>query len=206
MHSIIDAPSLHAFLMVKKCVTLSMGWIRNVLVMRSQFLLVPAAIIAAAVPAHGMSLTSLEAGRAALFGDTALIESDFTLTREQVAQLKEKFEVPVMHAETRAWRAANGGWLYLDQVFGLNDVITYLVALDKRGAVTGVEVLVCAEGFCDIATAEWKSQFLGKRHGRDKIIGAVSNISGSTLSAVHITEGVKKVLAIHNLYAPKGKP
>jgi len=173
------------------------------LLMRSQFLLVPVAIIGAAVPAFGLSLKTLEAGTAALFADTVLTEVNFTLSREQVAEIKQKFEVPVMHQEVRAWKAANGEWLYLDQVYGLNDVITYLVAIDKRGGVKGVEVLVCVEGFCDVAEPPWKNQFLGKRHGKDKIIGEISNISGSTLSAVHITEGVKKVLAVHAQYLPK---
>ena len=162
----------------------------------------PAAIVAAVAPAQGMTLKALEAGKAALYGETALSEVNFTLTRDQVRELKEKFQVPVMHPETKAWRTSDGAWLYLDQVFGLNDVVTYLVAIDRRGSVTGIEVLVCAEGFCDIALPDWTKQFLGKRH-RDKVIGEISNISGSTLSAVHITEGVKKILAIHNQYAPK---
>lgn len=171
--------------------------------MRSQFLLVPAAIIGAAVPAYGLSLKTLDAGKEALYPGAALTEVNFTLSREQVAEIKDNFQVPVMHAEMRAWKAANGDWLYLDQVYGLNDVITYLIAIDKKGAVSGVEVLVCVEGFCDVAEPPWKNQFRGKRHGKDKIVGEISNISGSTLSAAHITEGVKKVLAVHAQYLPK---
>ena len=168
--------------------------------MRYQFMLVPAAIIASVTPAAALKFQDLEKGQAALYPGATLTPADFTLTPEQVKQLNTEFGVPVMHPETRAWRASTGGWLFLDQVFGLNDTITYLVAVSDKGVVTGIEVLVCVEGFCEIATPEWKGQFTGKRHGKGDLIAETRQISGSTLSTMHITEGVKKLLAIDALY------
>jgi hypothetical protein len=168
--------------------------------MRSQFLLVPAAVIAAATPAAALKLQTLEAAQAALYPGATLTPSDFVLTRDQANRLKSEFQVPVMHEEVRVWKASSGGWLYLDQVFGLNDVVTYLIAIDDRGRVNGLEVLVCVEGFCDIGEPAWKDQFKGKRHARGDLIAETRQISGSTLSTMHVTEGVKKVLAIHALF------
>jgi len=168
--------------------------------MRFQFMMVPAAVIAAAVPASAMKLQELEAAQQKLYPGATLTPADFTLTPEQVQQLTTEYGVPVMHAETRAWRVSTGGWLILDQVYGLNDVVTYLLAISDKGELTGLEVLVCVEGFCDIGMPEWKDQFLGKTHTKGDLVGEARHISGSTLSTVHVAEGVKKMLAVQALY------
>lgn len=172
--------------------------------MRFQFMLVPAAVIASVTPAAALKFQELEKGQQALYPGATLTPADFTLTPEQVQRLNTEFQVPVMHAETRAWRASTGGWLFLDQVYGLNDTVTYLIAISDKGVVTGIEVLVCVEGFCDIGTPEWKNQFLGKKHGKGDLIAETRQISGSTLSTMHVTEGVKKMLAVEALFL-KGK-
>ena len=69
--------------------------------------------------------------------------------------------------------------------------------------VTGVDILVCVEGFCDIALPEWAGQFTGKKEGKWVPKTDIRNISGSTLSAMHVAEGVKKTLAIHAKFMPK---
>lgn len=167
--------------------------------MRFQFLMIPAAIVAVATPAAALKYQELAAAQEKLYPGATLTPADFTLTAEQVNQLNTEFAVPVMHAETRAWRASTGGWLFLDQVYGLNDVVTYLLAISDQGAVTGLEVLVCVEGFCEIGEPAWKNQFLGKKHSGD-LIAETRQISGSTLSTMHVTEGVKKMLAVEALF------
>lgn len=172
--------------------------------MRFQFMLIPAALVVAAAPsAVGMTLQSLETASAQLFPDAQLTPVDLELTFGQVQRLKKEFEVPVMHSEVRAWKASTGGWLYLDQVVGMNDVVTYLVAIDEVGRVIGTEVLVCLEGFCNIADAEWSEQFIGQKFNDPDPRKDIIQISGSTLSVQHITEGIVKVLAIHKLFMPK---
>ena len=52
---------------------------------------------------------------------------------------------------------------------------------------------------------EWRAQFIGKKPGKWNPHTEISNISGGTLSAMHIAEGVKKVLATYALFMPKNK-
>jgi hypothetical protein len=173
--------------------------------MRSQFLLVPAAVALASAPAMGLDVSTMEAAQARLYPNATLIPVPFKLTPEQVDKLKNDYDVPVMHAEVKAWRASTGGWLYLDQVFGLNDIVTYLVAIDDKGAITGLEMLACAEGFCDLNAPEWRTQVVGKKTGKWVPKETFTNISGATLTTLHVSEGMKKMLAINALYTPKKK-
>jgi hypothetical protein len=172
--------------------------------MRYKFLLVPPAIVMTVVPAVGMDIQTLEAAQARLFPGATFTPADITLTESQVNQLKTDYNVPVMRPQIKVWKASTGGLLFLDQVFGLNDTISYLVALDDKGTVTGTEILVCVEGFCDISTPKWRAEFIGKKHKVGDLTKEISNTSGATLSASHVTEGVKKILAIHALFMSPG--
>ena len=99
--------------------------------------------------------------------------------------------------------AANGklGTLFIDKVYGKHEFITYAVALDTTGAVRGVEVMDYRESYGDqIRLPKWRAQFTGKRYGQPlKIDKQIKNISGATLSCVHITEGVRRLLATNAL-------
>ena len=172
--------------------------------MRSQLFLVPAAIIGAATPAFAMEQQTLDAAQKRLFPGATLTPADFTLQPEQMERIKQDYKVPFLRPNFKAWRASNGEMLFMDQVYGLNDIITYLVAVDKKNNVKGVEILVCAEGFCDIAEEKWKAKFYGRTAGKwEPAEGIV--ISGATLSCVHVSEGSKKMLGINALYVSKGK-
>jgi hypothetical protein len=171
--------------------------------MRSQLLLVPAALVLASGTAAALNFQTLESGQARIFPGARFAPVDFTLTDAQVEALRKVYGVPVKHRQIKAWRVSTGGWLFLDQVFGLDDTISYLVGISPQATVVGVEILVCVQGFCDIATPEWKSQFVGRREGKWVPQSEIRNISGSTLSAMHVAEGVKKTLAIHARFMPR---
>ncbi len=166
--------------------------------MNHRFLLVPAAIVVAAAPAVASEqLQTLEEAQQRLFPGATLTPFELRLTPEQFAQLKAEYQVPALRPSFRGWSVAGGGWLYLDQVYGLNDIVTYLVALGVDGKSRGIEVLTCADGYCDIYTPEWRGTLSGLAHGRWDPQRAASMVSGATLSSLHVAEGVKKILAIH---------
>ena len=171
--------------------------------MRFQLLLMPAAIVAAA-PAVALDVQELAAAQAAIFPNATLTPSNFTLTEDQAERLARDSGSTVFRSEVRAWQASTGGWLFLDQVPGLNDRITYVVGLDRTGTLIGVEILVCVEGFCGIATPEWRQQFFGKRHNAKDAAHEISIISGSTLSTSHVSQGVNRVLATYALFLAPG--
>jgi len=172
--------------------------------MRSRFLLVPVAVLAFSQPEPALALQyqNLEEVQQRLYPGQKLTPADFKLTPEQFTRLKSEYKVPALRPAFKAWRAEDGGWLFLDQVFGLSDIVTYLVAVSPQGKVLGIEILVCAEGFCDIFTPEWRAQLGRQVHGKWQPRDVAPILSGSTLSSIHIIEGVKKILAIHARFLP----
>jgi hypothetical protein len=50
---------------------------------------------------------------------------------------------------------------------------------------------------------EWRAQFTGRKDGELRRKGDIENISGTTLSSKHITEGVIRMLATYaRVFAP----
>jgi Na+-translocating ferredoxin:NAD+ oxidoreductase RnfG subunit len=101
----------------------------------------------------------------------------------------------------RTWKAQSGdkllGLFVLDHVIGKHLYIDYAVALDTNGRVMRVEILQYRESYGgEVREGGWLAQFVGKGSGSAlKVGGDIRNISGATLSSLHITEGVKRILA-----------
>lgn len=91
------------------------------------------------------------------------------------------------------------GWLMIDQVIGKSELITYALALDPAGAVISVEVLEYRESHGgEIRMPAWRKQFVGKTPADASALGGeIKNISGATLSCRHLTEGVQRLLKLH---------
>src|SRR5262249_32741515 len=102
---------------------------------------------------------------------------------------------------TRAWKAANG-YLFVDAVIGRHDLITYAVALTLDGRVRQVEILEYTEAYgSEIRNASWRKQFVGRSHSDPVHLGRdILNISGATLSCQHVTDGVRRLLALYAVF------
>jgi len=103
----------------------------------------------------------------------------------------------------RVWKAEAGGqvagFFIFDRVVGKHLFIDYAVALTPGGAVHSVEILQYRESYGgEIRSPGWLAQFVGKTGGSAlKVNGDIRNIAGATLSSMHVTEGVKRVLATY---------
>jgi Na+-translocating ferredoxin:NAD+ oxidoreductase RnfG subunit len=103
----------------------------------------------------------------------------------------------------RVWKAEAAGhavgFFIFDRVIGKHLYIDYAVALTPAGAVHSVEILQYRESYGgEIRSKSWLAQFVGKTSGSPlKINGDIRNIAGATLSSTHVTEGVKRVLAVY---------
>jgi FMN-binding protein len=101
------------------------------------------------------------------------------------------------------WKALAGdrllGLFVLDHVIGKHLYIDYAVALDTNGRVMRVDILQYRESYGgEVREPGWLAQFVGKTSSSPlKIGGDIRNISGATLSSLHLTEGVKRVLATY---------
>ncbi|MBV8144832.1 MAG: FMN-binding protein [Gammaproteobacteria bacterium] len=106
------------------------------------------------------------------------------------------------HRSLRAWRALHGaeqlGFVFVDEVIGKEDFITYALAIDAGGRLSAPEVLVYRESHGgEIRNPGWRRQFAG-RQGLDqlRVQTDIKNIAGATLSCEHLTEGVRWLAAL----------
>ncbi len=124
------------------------------------------------------------------------------LTVEQAQQVLfpgASFEQVDLKRQERVWRASDAGWFVVDEVLGKHELITYAVGLDPQGRVRGVEILAYRESHGgEIRDPRWRLQFAGKTV-RDplQLDRDIRNISGATLSCRHVTDGVKRILAMY---------
>ena len=103
----------------------------------------------------------------------------------------------------RSWKAMAGerllGLVVLDHVIGKHLYIDYVVAFDTTGRVTKVDVLQYRESYGgEVREAGWLAQFVGKTSGSALRVGSdIRNISGATLSSLHLTEGIKRLMGTY---------
>jgi Na+-translocating ferredoxin:NAD+ oxidoreductase RnfG subunit len=90
------------------------------------------------------------------------------------------------------------GYVVIDNVVGKFELITYAVALNTDGSVRQVEVLSYRESHgYEIRLPAWRKQFAGKSIKSPLRVGNdIANISGATLSCNHVTDGVRRIVAL----------
>ena len=103
----------------------------------------------------------------------------------------------------RVWKAQAGdrviGQFVFDRVIGKHLFIDYAVALGPGGQVQRVEILQYRESYGgEVRQGSWLAQFIGKTRGSSLELNRdIRNISGATLSSLHVTEGVKRILGLY---------
>ena len=120
------------------------------------------------------------------------------LQPEEAKTIERDTKQKIRKREFKVWIAKPGGVLIVDQVVGKHEFIDYAVAISTNGVVLQVEILEYREHYgSQVTQPKWRDQFRGKT-ARDplKLGGDIYNITGATLSCRHVTEGVKKLLAI----------
>jgi hypothetical protein len=170
--------------------------------MRFRFTLVPAAAIAslaAAAPATATTFLSLQQAKQLIFPGANLTPADLTLTDDQVAMLEKVSGATVYRNQIKAWKASTGGWLFLDQVPGRDDRITYAVGIGTDGAIKDLEVLTCISEY-DQVRGPWRRLFVGKKFHHAHLSTEMPNVSGATMSAGHMMDGVTRLLATYALF------
>jgi electron transport complex protein RnfG len=163
------------------------------------------AVVSVALPqlAAAASYLTTEAAQRALFPQA----QEFTAvplapTAAQLAAIAKAAGPQAPHGQLRAWAARRGseilGHVFVDEVVGRNDFITYAVGIDANGALLPVEILEYRESHGgEIHNARWLAQFAGRRSPealRFRI--DIKNIAGATLSSEHVTGGVRRILAL----------
>ena len=161
----------------------------------------PAVVLAGAVPAQAVVYLDLGQAQQAIFPGARFTAADVTLSDPQRKAIEKASGVRVRHPEQKVWRVDGGGWFILDEVVGKHEFITYAAGLTADGAVKQIEVMDYRETYgYEIRNEKWRAQFTGKKHGAKlKLDDDIKNISGATLSSRHIADGVRRLLALHEL-------
>jgi Na+-translocating ferredoxin:NAD+ oxidoreductase RnfG subunit len=169
-------------------------------------LVVPAALVAAAVPAYAADYLTIPQAQQALFPDAeSFVDATVALDDGQRAAIEKLSGVRQRWKKQAVWRAEKGGahigWFIVDDVIGKHEYITYATALSPDAKVLGIEILSYRETHGhQIRNADWRNRFVGKTLTDPfKLDQDVPNISGATLSCRNVTNGVKRLLALQEL-------
>ena len=169
--------------------------------------LLPAAVLAAPLHAFGVQYLTLEEAQKALFPQAAgFTARPLLLTEAQRTAIAKASNTRVRSAEVKLWEARDAqgrpqGVIVVDEVYGKHEFITYAVALLPDGSVKQVEVMDYREAYGgQIRQPAWRAQFVGKRRGDAIAIDDdIRNLGGATLSCVHVTDGVRRIVATYDL-------
>ena len=98
------------------------------------------------------------------------------------------------------------GYVVVDNVVGKFELITYAVGLTADGTVQQVEILSYRESHGhEIRLPAWRRQFVGKTAAAPLRLGDdIANISGATLSCQHVTDGVRRIVAVVDVARREG--
>ena len=170
--------------------------------MRAWSLLVPAAVLApASLTAYAVTYLTVEQAQRQMFPGETLAPAFVTLTDDQARRIEERSGVDVRRREVRVWRVSSGGWFIADDVVGKHEFITFALALAADGRVRALEVLDYREAYGgQVREPGWRAQFSGKSLADPVKLGTdIRNVSGATLSCKNLTNGVRRLLAFHDI-------
>ena len=93
----------------------------------------------------------------------------------------------------------------MDEVIGKHEFIVFAVGINPDGAVRQIEILSYREAYgFEVRQKKWRRQFVGKTSASPlELKQDIRNISGATLSCRHVTEGVKRTLALYEVVIKK---
>lgn len=168
-----------------------------------QWTVVATGLVASTSSAFATQYLTAQQAQALIFPQaSAFKEANLQLTAEQMHAIESLSGLP---ARSAAWRVVSAwqgdkllGHMVLDDVIGKFELISYAVGLAPDATVIQVEILAYREshGF-EIRNAAWRKQFVGKTAADKVAVGDnIANISGATLSSTHVTDGVRRVVAM----------
>jgi hypothetical protein len=159
------------------------------------------AMASAPVIAQAKIYVSVEQAQKILMPNKTLVKNPIIITDELQDKMRLASSIRHPFQGERIWRAADGTWFIVDEVVGKHEMITYAVALNSSGSVTGIEILEYVESYgYEVAEANWRKQFVGKTAADPiKLNQDIQNIGGATLSCKHLTDGVKRVAVLYDI-------
>ena len=170
--------------------------------MKSEFVFCAQPISAIVAPsAFAVQYFTVEQAQQAIFSGKVFTAVPVRLTSVQKKAIEQASAVRVLKDDQQVWRVSGGGWFIVDEVVGKHEFITYAVGLTSSGSVKQIEIMDYRETYGgQIRDQKWRAQFAGKTSKSQlKLDADIKNVSGATLSCRHVTDGVKRLLALYEI-------
>jgi Na+-translocating ferredoxin:NAD+ oxidoreductase RnfG subunit len=128
------------------------------------------------------------------------VRKELTLSSDQIAVIEKNSGEKVYNPKLTFFENGTKDIVFIDQVLGKHEFITIAVGINHNGSVQGIQVLEYRETYgSQVRGPEWRKQFVGKTTASELKIGSdIKNISGATLSSVHITAGVRRLVRTYD--------
>lgn len=163
--------------------------------------LIPVAVLVAPAIAHAKIYVGVEETQQRLFPGQKLTQNPIALTEAQREKMRELSSVREPFRGERVWKTTQGDWFIVDEVVGKHEMVKYALAINADGTIKGIEIMEYVESYgYEVGEASWRNQFVGKTGDATlKLNKDIKNISGATLSCKHLTDGVKRLMVMHDL-------
>ena len=139
--------------------------------------------------------------RPAIFPGKKFERTELDLTDAEVEKIEKAVDTKVRAKHLKIFKNPTKEFVFIDQVLGKHEFITYAVGIDATGKVAGIEILEYRESYgSQVRKPEWRDQFKGKTLKSPlKLDSDIKNLSGATLSSAHITAGVRRILETYDV-------
>ena len=133
------------------------------------------------------------------------------LTPEEMQAVAAVSGLPARSAAWRVQTAMKGdavlGVIVFDSVIGKFELIDYAVGIASDGKISNVEILAYRESHgYEVRLPGWRRQFVGKgAESALRVNDDIANISGATMSSTHVTDGVRRIVAVVATLKRSGK-
>ena len=166
--------------------------------------LIPAALYAVAPQCMAAKYMSVDQAKEQIFPFAdEYVTKALRLTTEQTQEVDKLSRVAGRSGQPQVWQAmAKGkmiGWFFVDQVIGKHELITYALGVNSDGSVRQLQIIEYLETYgSQVRYPNWRDQFVGKTVKNPlQIDSDIDNITGATLSARHLTDGIRRLLFLH---------
>jgi hypothetical protein len=173
--------------------------------MRYLLLAALVALAGLAGPAGAEVFYAKDEALALAFPGASVVARTIVLTEEQVAVVKERagvaLESRLVTYYTGVRDGAVTGFAIIDSHVVRTLPEVFMATLTPEGAIDRVVLLAFYEPHEYLPPARWLEQFNGRGLGQDgwRLGRDLHGISGATLTAQAVRDGLRKVLALHDL-------
>jgi Na+-translocating ferredoxin:NAD+ oxidoreductase RnfG subunit len=131
----------------------------------------------------------------------AMEKSKIELSSDESDKIAKNSSETVRSKSLTVWKDKEKNVVFIDQVLGKHEFITFAVGIDREGAVKGIHILEYRETYgSQVRKDDWRGQFNGKTIAAPlKLDKDIQNISGATLSSSHVTGGVRRLLNTYDI-------